>query len=183
MHHASDPHAVMTNEPNATHDEGHDCTGRCASDEVRGGLAFLAAEAARLDRRGFLTQSMLAAAALALAACGTDGITGSNSPTTVGASIKPSDYSSLSTVGGVALVTLNGVPLAIVRTGTDTFIALSRSCPHEGALISSTSSGFSCPRHGATFSKTGTWTGGQRTSSLRSYTATYDATAGTITVG
>lgn len=183
MHDALHPHAAMTNEHHAAHDEEHDCSGSCANGQVREGLTFLTAEASRLDRRGFLTQSMLAAAALALAACGTDGITGSSSPTTVGASIKLSDYSSLSTVGGVALVTLKGAPLAIVRTGTDTFIALSRTCPHEGALVASTSNGFSCPRHGATFSKTGTWTGGQRTSSMRSYTATYDATAGTITVG
>lgn len=185
MHHATPaPAPAMNLEPRATHDDGHDCSGSCVNDQVRGGLAFLSAEAARLDRRGFLTQSMVAAAALALAACGTGGdITGTGTPTNVGgASIKLADYSSLSAVGGVALVTLNGVPLAIVRTGTDTFIALSRVCPHEGALVSTSSSGFTCPRHGATFTKTGTWTGGQRTSSLRSYTATYDATAGTITI-
>ncbi|HEX4936237.1 MAG TPA: Rieske (2Fe-2S) protein [Gemmatimonadaceae bacterium] len=147
-------------------------------------MSFLSAEAARLDRRGFLTQSMLAAATLALAACGGDAITGSSAaPNTVGASIKLADYSALSAVGGVALVTLKGAPLAIVRTGSDTFLALSRVCPHEGAVIGTSSSGFTCPRHGATFNRTGTWTGGQRTSSLRSYPATYDATAGTVTVG
>lgn len=175
----------MSNTHQAAHDDQHDCSGSCVNDQVRGGLAFLAAEAARLDRRGFLTQSMVAAAALALAACGTAGgdLTGLGGSTNItGTSIKVADYSSLSAVGGVALVTVSGIPLAIVRTGTDTFIALSRICPHEGAVISSTSNGFTCPRHGAQFSKTGTWTGGQRTSSLRSYTATYDATAGTITV-
>lgn len=159
-----------------------ECGGRCAHETVREGLAFLNAEAARLDRRGFLTQSMLAAAALALAACGGDAIT-SNAPTTVGSSIKIADYSTLSSVGGVALVTLNGAPLAIVRTGTDTFIALSRVCPHEGALVTSTSTGFTCSRHGAKFGTTGTWQSGQRTSSLRSYTTTYDAATGTLTIG
>ncbi|MCC6930252.1 MAG: Rieske (2Fe-2S) protein [Gemmatimonadaceae bacterium] len=184
MSHASHPHPAMSTERHDAADhELHDCPGSCATDQVREGLAFLTAEAVRLDRRGFLTQSMLAAAALALAACGSDGVTGTTSPGTVGASIKLSDYASLSAVGGVALVTLSGASLAIVRTGADTFIALSRSCPHEGALVSSTSTGFTCPRHGARFSITGTWTGGQRTSSMRSYTTTYDATAGTVTIG
>lgn len=160
----------------------HDCEGACESSQVRAGLAFLGAEAARLDRRGFLTHTMLAAAVLALAACGGDSIT-SSSPTNVGSSIKVADYSALSAVGGIALVTLNGASLAIVRTGTDTYIALSRSCPHEGAIVTASSSGFTCPRHGARFSTTGVWQSGQRTSSLRSYTTTFDATTGTLTIG
>jgi len=162
----------------------HDCAGNCATDTVRDGLAFLTAEAARLDRRGFLTQSMLAGAALVLAACGVSGdaITGI-APTTIGSSIKLADYSSLSTVGGVALVTLSGAQLAVVRTGADTFIALSLVCPHEGSIVRASSSGFTCPRHGARFSTTGVWQGGQRTSNMRSYPATYDATAGTISIG
>lgn len=161
----------------------HDCEGACDHAPVREGLAFLGAEAARLDRRGFLTHSMLAAAALALAACGGDSITSSSSPTSVGSSIKVADYSALSAVGGIALVTLSGASLAIVRTGTDTYIALSRSCPHEGAIVTASSSGFTCPRHGARFSTTGAWQSGQRTSSMRSYTTTYDVTTGTLTIG
>lgn len=161
----------------------HDCDGACDHAQVREGLAFLGAEAARLDRRGFLTHSMLAAATLALAACGGDSITSSSSPTSVGSSIKVADYSALSAVGGIALVTLSGASLAIVRTGTETYIALSRSCPHEGAIVAASSSGFTCPRHGARFSTTGAWQSGQRTSSMRSYTTSYDASTGTLTIG
>jgi cytochrome b6-f complex iron-sulfur subunit len=86
-------------------------------------------------------------------------------------------------VGGVALVTANGTPLAIVRTGTSSYLALSRSCPHEGATIGTSSGGFTCPRHGAMFNASGTWTGGQRTSSMRSYTTTFDSATGTLTIG
>jgi Rieske Fe-S protein len=97
--------------------------------------------------------------------------------------IKLSDQPSLSNVGGVALVTIASSPFAIVRTGASTFVALSRICPHQGSTVNQTSSGFLCPNHGAQFSSTGTWVGGQPTSNLHSYATTYDATAGTITIG
>ncbi len=94
-----------------------------------------------------------------------------------------SDQSPLANVGGVALVTLAGNPFAIVRTGATTFLALSRVCPHQGSIVNKTSNGFLCPNHGAQFSSTGTWLGGQRTTSLRSYTTAYDAATDTLTVG
>ena len=139
------------------------------------------ADAVLTSRRGFLTQSMLAAATLALAACGfgPDVIT---SPTSIGGTVNVNDYATLATVGGVALVKVNGTPLAIVRTGSDSFLALSRICPHQGATVSQTTTGFKCPRHGARFSTTGTWTGGEQTNSLRSYATTYDAATGALTI-
>lgn len=138
-----------------------------------------------IPRRTFLTQGALAAAALALAACSAAGLDSATGPTTLSLSVKLSDYASLATVGGVALVTSSGVPLAIVRTGPNTFITLSRICPHEGGIVSSngTGNGFTCPRHGAQFNSSGTWTGGQRTSSLRAYATSYDSATGMITVG
>ncbi len=160
------------------------CTGDCRTAHVREGIASLGAEAARLDRRGFLTQTMLASAALALAACGGSfGLGESMAPSSVGASIKLADYSALATVGGVAVVTLNGARLAIVRTGASSFVSLSLVCPHQGAIVATTSSGFQCPQHGATFNRTGMWIGGQPASNMRSYPTTYDATAGTIAIG
>jgi len=135
-----------------------------------------------IGRRAFIARSAMAAAAAALlAACG--GAGDATAPATLSGTIKVSDFAALATVGGVALTSVNGSPVAVVRTAASTFVVLSRICPHEGALISTSSSGFTCPRHGAQFSSTGTWTGGQRTSSLHAYATTYDATAGTITVG
>jgi cytochrome b6-f complex iron-sulfur subunit len=143
----------------------------CASDGI----------ASPIDRRRFLTLSAYAAAAAALAACAvTDATT---APTSVNATVKISDYAALATVGGYAMASINGSPVAIVRTGASTFITLSRICPHQGATINAISNGFRCPNHGATFSSTGTWTGGQRTSNMRSYPTTYDAAAGTLTIG
>ena len=158
------------------------CTTPCPTDRVRDGILALGAEAARLDRRGFLSQSMLAGAILALAACGTSGILSSDAPTSIGSSIKIADYSALSAVGGIALVTVSGASLAIVRTSSTTFLALSRVCPHEGSIISTYQTGFRCPRHGATFSATGMWIGGQPTTSLHQYATSYDATSDTLTI-
>ena len=135
-----------------------------------------------LDRREFLGRAALLAAVAALAACGMSA-DNPTAPGNVSGTVKVSDYASLATVGGVALVNVNGSPLAIVRTGDATFVALSRICPHQGATVNQSGSGFQCPRHGATFTKTGTWTGGQPTSSLRSYATSYDSATGTLTIG
>ena len=89
----------------------------------------------------------------------------------------------LATVGGIARVDGNtSRPVALVRTGQATYVALSMICPHQGATISIQSGGFICPRHGARFSSAGTWTGGQRTSNLQVLASVYDATNGTVTI-
>ena len=135
-----------------------------------------------MDRRKFVSLGAYAAAAAALAACAGAGES-STAPTSVGATVKISDYAALANVGGVAVTSINGTPVAIVRTASTSFITLSRVCPHQGSTINTTPTGFTCPNHGATFGPTGTWTGGQRTSSMRSYATTYDSVAGTLTIG
>ena len=137
-----------------------------------------------IDRREFLAKSGMTALAAALAACGL-----SNSPTAPGSLSQPvtitlSDHPSLANVDGVAFVSdTNGNPLAVVRTATSTFVALSRICPHAGSTVNSASFGFLCPGHGAEFDFSGHWLGGQRTSSLTSYPTQYNAAAGTVTIG
>ena len=123
---------------------------------------------------------MMAAAAVALAACGIDSTT---APFSGSASLNIADYPALQTVGGVALVSLNGSPMALIRSSETSITALSRVCPHQGATVGQSGSGFQCPRHGAEFSITGQWIGGQPTSSMRSYATTFDATTGAVTVG
>ncbi len=164
-------------------DPANPCSTPCTPDRLRDGILALGAEATRLDRRGFLTQSMLAGALMALAACGTSGIFSPDAPASVGSSIKVADYSALSTVGGIALVTVSGAALAIVRTSDTTFLALSRVCPHQGSIISTYQSGFRCPRHGATYSANGTWIGGQPASNLRQYATTFDPATGVLSIG
>ena len=72
--------------------------------------------------------------------------------------------------------------MAVVRTGTNAFVALSRTCPHQGETVNISGSGFYCPGHGATFNSTGGWTGGQRTSNLHAYATQYDAASGQLTI-
>ena len=146
----------------------------------------LAADHARdgIGRRTFLAQSALLAAGALLAACAAGGDT--TAPGTTIASttdIKLSDFPALATVGGIALVNISGNPLAIVRTGDASFVTLSRICPHQGSTISPNGAGFYCPGHGARFSLTGQWQGGQPTSNMQAYATSYNATAGTITIG
>lgn len=137
-----------------------------------------------IDRRAFLMRGALAAAAVALAACGGGLSDGSvTAPSSVSLSLKVADYPALASVGGVALVDAGGSPLAIVRTATGSFVALSRICPHQGATVGTSANGFTCPRHGARFNATGSWIGGQETSNLHSFPTSYDASTETLTVG
>jgi len=159
-----------------------------SSSEARGGCEGCACgtvgagqlQPISIDRRDFVMRAAAALAAVALAACSGD----PTSPSSVSSTtFNLSDYPALSSVGGVATVSISGVPVAIVRTSSTTFAAFSRICPHQGATIDVTSNGFQCPRHGATFDKNGQWIGGQRTSNLTSYPVSYNAAAGTVTVG
>ena len=137
-----------------------------------------------VDRRTFLAQGALAAAAAALAACGLS----SDIPTAPGnlsspLTINVANYPALASVNGVAYVSADRNPLAIVRTGASSFVALSRICPHAGSTVNTASFGFLCPGHGAEFDDTGRWIGGQRTTNLTSYPTQFDATTGMLTVG
>jgi cytochrome b6-f complex iron-sulfur subunit len=72
--------------------------------------------------------------------------------------------------------------VALVRTATSSFVALSMVCPHAGTTIGYTGSGWLCPNHGARFTTTGTWSGGQGASNLAVFGTTYDAVAGTVRI-
>jgi nitrite reductase/ring-hydroxylating ferredoxin subunit len=144
--------------------------------------AVTPATGGEIGRRTFLAQSAMLAAAAALAACaaGSD----PTAPDLSGqATLSVPDYPALSTVGGIAMVSIQGSPMAIVRTGTSTFVALSRVCPHQGSIVNQNGSGFLCPNHGAQFGATGTWVGGERTSNMRSYATSYNSATGTLTIG
>lgn len=145
------------------------------------GCALVERREPSVDRLTFLKQSAAAIAALALAACGADGAT---APTTLSSTtVSLASNTALNTVGGVVTLRVDGSPVALVRESTTTFAAFSLVCPHQGQTVESQGTRFYCPGHGATFNLNGQWTGGQRTSNLRSYPTTYDASAGTVTIG
>jgi Rieske Fe-S protein len=128
-------------------------------------------------------QSGILAAIAALNACGGLGGSDVTAPTIPSnSSIKVSDYPALASVGGVAMITLGSAPVAVVRTGTSSFLALSRVCPHQGGIVQLAQNDFVCPVHGATYNLSGQWIGGQRANSLHQYTTSYDATTGTLTI-
>ena len=141
-----------------------------------------------LNRRTFLSQTTLAAVAALLAdACGT-GVWDPVSPQTTaipstGLTFTLASYPQLAMAGGIARVTdSSGAPLALVRTGAVTFIALSLACPHQGTTVNLSGAGFLCPNHGARFDYVGTWNGGQATANLTQYPVAYNAATGTLTI-
>jgi Rieske Fe-S protein len=144
------------------------------------------------SRREFLQRSLLGAVAAVLAASGCGdgqfGGAGLTAPTTIDQQIgiRVADYPALGSVGGIAIISGSGSnPIAVARTGTNTFVALSLICPHAGysPLSVTSGTGFRCPNHQATFDYTGKWTGGQRTKNLQSYPTTYSSANGTLTIG
>ncbi|HEY2026411.1 MAG TPA: Rieske (2Fe-2S) protein [Gemmatimonadaceae bacterium] len=147
---------------------------------LSGELAASAPDA--IGRRTFLVQTAILAAGAALVACGAAGADATAPNVPANSSIRVSDYPSLSSVGGVAMVSLGGAPVAIVRTGASSYIALSRVCPHQGGTVGQSGNEFVCPVHGAQFDLSGNWIGGQPTSSLHQYATSFDAASGTLSI-
>lgn len=136
-----------------------------------------------IARREFLERTLALLGAGALIACSGDTMT---TPTITSFTVRIADFPSLASVGGIAVVdngSRSGEPIAVARTGSTTFLALSLICPHQGVTVGISGPGFLCPGHGATFAADGTWTGGQHTTNLGRYTLSYDQTAGTLQIG
>ncbi len=137
---------------------------------------------AGVNRREFLTTSTALAITAALAACG-DGIGGSaTGPSNVNATVVLANYTALGTVGGIAVISGAGTPIAVVRSATSQYRAFSLICPHAGTTVAISGTGFRCPNHGATFNGSGAWTGGERTRGLSEFTVALNTTAGTLTI-
>ncbi len=142
-----------------------------------------AARAGGVDRRTFLSAATLAAVALVLDACAGNGASFFTGPSGGALAVSLSSFPALATIGGVARVDNgNGAPTALVRTGASTFRGLTMICTHQGSTIDVINNvSFRCPNHGALFNATGADTGGQQTSSLAVYAATFDG-ANTVTI-
>ena len=138
-----------------------------------------------VGRREFLGAATFTALTLLQSACGDGQIGGTAPDGTSGGTlvVTLSQFSALASVGGVARVDGgSGTPVALVRTGTASFTALSLVCTHEGSTVNITGAGFLCPNHGARFSSVGVWQGGQVTTNLHSLPSTHDAVAGTVSI-
>jgi nitrite reductase/ring-hydroxylating ferredoxin subunit len=135
-----------------------------------------------LDRRGFIDRGLRVAVLSVLAGSCTS-IAGLDR-TTLDADmlVALSDYPALGSLGGVARINGASLPLALVHLGDGDYRAFSLVCPHAGTTVNWKGSEFVCPNHGARFASDGHWTGGQPTSGLREFNATYDAAAGTVLI-
>jgi Rieske Fe-S protein len=153
-----------------------------------------AADSPALPRREFLSQATLTAVAVVLAACsgGGEGATGPAAapnpepgPGTSGASltITLASFASLANVGGIAAVgNLGARPIAVVRTGTASYTALSRICTHAGCDITVATGGFTCPCHGSRFDSQGQATQGPAQAALQRFNVAASADGTKITI-
>lgn len=137
-----------------------------------------------LDRRQFLSVATLAGVAAVLAACG-DSATGPQ-PITPGPAtidVRLSDFPQLGAVGGIAAVgTVLLSPVAIVRTGQASYLALSRVCTHQGCVINVGSNGFACPCHGSRYDSQGNVLNGPAPRALARLSAVLSADGTVLTV-
>ena len=88
----------------------------------------------------------------------------------------------LAKVGGVvSLGTVKGVPVAVVRTGASTYVALDLRCTHQGVTVQSTNGAWTCPAHGSTYALNGKVTGGPAMRNLNVVKSSFRN--GVLTVG
>ena len=67
----------------------------------------------------------------------------------------------LGRVGGAVVIgNVNGVPTAVVRTGTSSYEALDLRCTHQGVTVRENGGSWSCPAHGSRFGIDGNVTQG-----------------------
>lgn len=151
------------------------------------------------ERRRFLSTALAASLLGVLAACGDGNISGveddDDTPGGGGGGgggggtggnlvITVANFVPLRTDGGIARVDNGtGTPTAVLRVSATTYRAFSLVCPHAGTTVNIETNSFRCPNHGATFSATGQVTGGPAPTGLTELTATFNATAGTLTIG
>lgn len=95
-----------------------------------------------------------------------------------GLAVNIAEWPALANVGGVAgsVGTFNFAPIAVVRTGANSFVAFSMICPHAGTYINVVNGqSFRCPNHGALFNANGTLMAGSpiQTSSLQPRSVSY----------
>lgn len=138
-----------------------------------------------LDRRDFLNLATRASVVAILAACGGGGeaTTGPITPGPSSITVNLSDFAALGSVGGVVAVgTVLLSPVAVVRTGQSSYLALSRVCTHQGCVINLAASGFACPCHGSRYDSQGNVTNGPASRALARLNAVLSADGTMLTV-
>lgn len=131
-----------------------------------------------MDRKDFLSQVSLGAAAMLVPMClgglSSCSKTAINAPTNVDFTLDISS-GALSTNGGYLVH--SGVLVA--RTNSGTFLAVSAACTHEGTNVNYVASAndFYCPNHGSVFSSSGAVVQGPAQQNLATYHTTLTGTS------
>lgn len=124
-----------------------------------------------MDRKEFLSQLGLAGTALFATTClGACSKTSAPSNVDLSIDLTSNAYSALKNAGG--FVVTQGVIIA--RTTSNTYIAVSSACPHEGVQVqyASGTNQFVCTAHGSYFSSTGAKISGPTPRGLTQYNTT-----------
>ena len=133
-----------------------------------------------MDRKEFLSQVGIGAAALLVPAC-LGGLSGCSSTPTVPAAPTNVDFTLDVSTG--ALATKGGYlatqGLVVAYTNAGTYIAVSAACTHEGTTVQfiGSSNNFRCPNHRSTFSTAGQVTLGPAARALATYNTTLNGTS------
>jgi cytochrome b6-f complex iron-sulfur subunit len=129
-----------------------------------------------MDRKSFLSQVGIGAAALLVPACigGLAGCAKTDTNPKVDFTVDTAT-GALSSNGGF-LVSNNVI---VARTNTGTFIAVAAACTHQGTTINYNASGnkFICPNHGAQFDSNGAVTQGPAATNLTKYNTSLTGTS------
>lgn len=91
-------------------------------------------------------------------------------------------YATLKNLGGNVVVKPQNI--IVVRTTSNTFIAVSAICTHEAATINyrSSTNDFQCPNHQSEFKADGTVQKGPATAALKKYSVSADLTNNTVRI-
>lgn len=138
-----------------------------------------------MDRKEFLAQLGLTSAAIFAGAC-LGGCSKEDNPTTGGGGTTPPsnvDFTiNLADPANAALNTAGNYiyqsGIIIAKTLSDTYIAVSQACTHQGTSVvfQGTNDRFFCPNHGSTFSTSGAVTNGPAASPLKRYNTALSGT-------
>lgn len=112
----------------------------------------------------------------------TDAISGSSTGSNINftADLTHSSFENLKTDGAFAYAG----DVIIANVGSETYIALSKKCPHQGTAVEyrSSSNDFRCPNHGSEFAASGAVTKAPASSGLTVFNTVLSADKNTLTV-
>lgn len=119
------------------------------------------------------TGSLAVCAACGMVSCSDDDAPAPASGVDFTINIEDAAYSNLKTVGG-SIIKDN---LIIARTGTNTFIALSKRCPHEGVTVTydHPNSQIVCYAHNSFFTTSGSFIKGPANKGLSKYNTSFNS--------